>query len=170
MMSRVKIPSNKRHLVIAFMLIALGTSGVGFGIWKASSLQAEAILGSHNVSPVLPKGKTKEQLDGWQQLTPPKGNDTFYVYTDSISNVSVNVSQQALPDNFNDNVDSEVANLARSYNATNKIRANNIDFYIGASAKGPQSVIFTKNGLLIMIKSWSEISNEAWISYINSLE
>jgi hypothetical protein len=59
--------------------------------------------------------------------------------------------------------------MARAYNANTKLDADGVRVYLGSSAKGPQSVLFTKNGVLILMKSWATIPDADWITYIKSL-
>lgn len=96
----------------------------------------------------------------------PPDNDPVFAYTDSIDGIKISVSQQPLPSGMDD---AQVAELAKKYNATTKLELSQPVVYIGASAKGPQSVIFTKNKLLVLIKSQGKISDEAWTNYIKSL-
>lgn len=161
--------SNKRLLIIAGIMIFLGVGGLGFGIYQAHSSQADVADATPNFTPLLPKHKTIEQLGGWQKLTSP-GGDSFYVFVDTVSGVTVNFSQQRLPGKFNGDVTNKMVDLARSYNATNQLKAGDTKVYIGTSAKGPQSVLFTQNGVLVLIKSWATISDSDWISYIKTLE
>lgn len=118
---------------------------------------------------VLPEGKSITSLGGWKRVSPSDG-DPVYAYVDTIGGVSVSVSQQPLPDTFKGSTDENVAKVAKKFNATNKLEAGNTTAYIGTSAKGPQSVIFSRNGLLILIKSQKQIDNKAWIGYIESLQ
>jgi len=117
---------------------------------------------------VLPSSKTIKDLGGWKKLTPPNSNP-FYTYADTIDGVAVNVSQQQLPPSFQANTNQKVAELAKSYNATSRLTVGGLTIYIGISAKGPQSVIFTKDNLLLFIQSERKISDQAWKAYITSL-
>lgn len=167
-MIRFKQP-NKRLLITAIVMITVGVAGLGFGIYRANTSQADMVSNKPNFTALVPASKTIEQLGGWEKLTGPNG-DAFYVFTDNVSGVNVNVSQQKLPGKFKSDLNNEMLNLARAYNANLKIDAGETKVYIGTSAKGPQSVIFTKNGVLVLIKSWSTLENGDWIAYINSLE
>lgn len=167
-MVRFKKP-NKRLLTAAIIMVVLGISGVGFGIYQAHSSQADIGNATPNFTPLIPKGKTIEQLGGWQKLTPPSG-DAFYVFVDSIGGVSVNVSQQRLPGKFKGDITNKMTDLARAYNANVKLDIDGTKVYIGTSAKGPQSVLFIKNDVLVLIKSWATISDADWTAYIKSLE
>lgn len=125
--------------------------------------------GNPPFSTILPAGKTSASLGGWARVSPPD-RDPVYAYVDQINNIQINVSEQPLPANFKNNTTAKIAQLAEGFNATDKITASDITVYIGTSAKGPQSVIFTEHNLLILIKSTSMLSNNQWIAYISSLE
>lgn len=63
-----------------------------------------------------------------------------------------------------------MAALADDYLTKEKLTVGDITVYIGTSARGPQSVIFHKNNLLILIKSNGPLSGDQWTEYIASLE
>jgi len=128
---------------------------------NTSSLQPE-------YQTVLPAGKTIEQLGGWSKISPPK-SDPVYAYSDKIGTIGISVSEQLLPETFKNNLDTQVAELAKKFNATTQIEAAGTKAYIGTSAKGPQSAIITQDGLLILIKSQEKISVADWKTYIQSL-
>jgi len=92
-----------------------------------------------------------------------------YAYTDSIGQIPIIVSEQRLPKKLQGDVDQNISDLASSYAANDKLKAGDTTVYIGTSAKGPQSVIFVKNNLLVLIKSDSAIPDKAWKTYINSM-
>lgn len=117
---------------------------------------------------VLPSGKSIDALGGWKRVS-PSGTDPVYAYVDNISGIPVSVSQQPLPASFKNDVDGQVGELAKKFNATTKLDAGDVKVYLGTSAKGPQSVILTKNSLLILIKSQEKIDDSAWIDYAKSL-
>lgn len=118
---------------------------------------------------VLPAGKTISELGGWQRISPPDGAPVF-AYGDSIENIPINVSQQPLPDAMRANPIAQIADLAEKFNATNKVSAGDTTIYIGTSAKGPQSVVLTKNNLLILMKSEQKIADGDWATYAASLK
>ncbi len=96
--------------------------------------------------------------------------DPVFMYVDTIGNVDINVSEQPLPHTFISDINSSIATLAKQYNATDKIDARDTTIYVGTSVKGPQSAIFAKRGLLVLIKSRSRIDRSLWISYVDSLQ
>jgi hypothetical protein len=79
------------------------------------------------------------------------------------------VSEQPLPDAFTRDTAGSIADLAKQYNATVKLKAGDAAVYVGTSAKGPQSTILAKHSLLILIKSKSQIDNSSWTNYVSSL-
>ena len=117
---------------------------------------------------ILPDGKSINELGGWRRVSPSK-NDPVYAYTDKIGDTSINVSEQPLPKSFIGDVDNQVAELAKKFNATTEIGAGSIKIYVGSSANGPQSAIFTKNSLLVLIKSQEKIDDTVWSKYVKSL-
>jgi len=116
---------------------------------------------------ILPKGKSIDDLSGWSRVSPTT-SDPVFAYNDKIAGVSVNISEQPLPKAFEGNPDAQVAELTKG-GAYNEITAGNVKAYVGTSAQGPQSVVFSKNNLLILIKSKQKIDNEDWSKYIESL-
>lgn len=122
-----------------------------------------------NFQALLPQNTSIDKLGGWQKLTPPDGTPV-YIYSDSIDKVTISVSQQPLPDSLKDNSGAKLAEMAKSYNATKVINAGTTKVYIGTNAAGPQSVIFTKNNVLVLIKSTATVKDVSWTSYINSLK
>jgi len=168
MMVQLVQPKNKKFLITAIVMILAGLVFLGVGIYQVHSSRADQNSTLPNFKPVLPQGKSIESLGGWQKLTTPSG-DTFYVYLDTVNGVTVNVSQQLLPGKFKDDVTNKMTDLARAYNANTKLDVDGTRVYIGTSAKGPQSVLFTKNGLLILMKSWATIPDAEWTTYIKSL-
>jgi hypothetical protein len=120
-------------------------------------------------STLLPSGKTISSLGGWTLIS-PKDSDPVYTYTDKINGIGVNISEQELPENLKEDTNQKIENLALSFNASQKISISNQTVYIGTSTNGPQSVIFTKNNLLILIKSDTTVSNDQWTAYISSLQ
>ena len=124
---------------------------------------------SPSYSTVLPKNKSIADLGGWQRIS-PESKDPVYAYSDTITGVAVSVSEQPLPNSFKNDTAGQVAQLAKGYNATDSLDADGIKVYVGTSAKGPQSVILTKNNLLILIKSQQKIRDPSWVAHVKSLQ
>lgn len=164
---RSRFFANKLMAVVSIVAIVILGSVIHYYTSKGSSDPT----GSVNVpqyQTVIPDGTSIAQLGGWKRISPPE-NDPVFAYADKIGGVAIAVSQQPLPASFKGSVASSVAELAKGYNATVKVEAKDTTAYIGTSAKGPQSVIFTKKDLLILIKSQQKISNDDWSKYITSL-
>ena len=159
-------------LCCAFAIIGLGATWGTMSNQKQAdniaSTSARTRVENLEYQTILPNGKSISDLGGWQRVSPSK-NDPVYAYTDAINGIAISVSQQPLPQSFIGNVDTKTADLAKSYSATNKISAGATTVYIGTSSKGPQSVILTKDSLLILIKSKSKIDDTLWAKYVESL-
>jgi hypothetical protein len=143
--------------------------GIGAGFWiNNSKSQADHDKSGPQFQAVLPANKNISDLGGWQRIS-PEGKAPVFAYNDEIDGISINVSQQPLPDSFKDDVTGKIAELAKAYNATDTFDADGTKVFIGSSSLGPQSVIFTKNNLLILIKSKEKISDLSWTNYVKSL-
>lgn len=168
---RQKTPSHRfRRLLgnkkfIALVVVGCLVAGV---LLRNASVNSDTDVKKPIYQTVLPKGKTIDELGGWKRVSPPK-NDPVFAYTDTIDGVPISVSEQPLPQSFKNNTADQVADLAKKFNATDKIDASSLDVYIGTSAKGPQSVIFAKNNLLVLIKSAKKISDTSWAKYAGLL-
>ncbi len=169
MAKRRRLPS-KKQLIIAGGAIALIV--IGLFVWGRLAETRHPLANQSNDAPgyqtISPEGRSIEQLGGWRRVSPPN-EQPVYAFEDTIGSVSISVSQQPLPSSFESNTNAKIAELAKSYNATNKLTVDNTIVYIGTSAQGPQSVIFTKDGLLILIKSQAIIDDQAWKQYIAGL-
>lgn len=161
----------KRTLVIGGILVVLIIGAIIAQIiaHNVSQNATQTIIQDPGYATILPSGRSIVQLGGWKRVT-PEGSDPVYAYNDVLSGVTISVSEQTLPASFKDDVSGSVAKLAKVGNETATTQQGNTIIYIGTSAKGPQSVIFTKNGLLILIKSEQKIKDAAWSSYVASLQ
>ena len=63
-----------------------------------------------------------------------------------------------------------MALLAQGFNAKDELKIDDMTVYVGNSIRGPQSLVFTKRNLLILIRSETKISDPEWASYIASLQ
>lgn len=131
-------------------------------------LSQDSRAASPTFEAVLPDDKMIQELGGWTRVSPP-GNDPVFSYSDEIDGVAVSVSQQPIPASFAGNVPAQVEQLAKNYNATTVIETDDTKAYIGRSARGPQSVILTKNDVLILMQSEKTIDHSAWARYIETL-
>lgn len=156
--------SKKTALILSGIVVLVIIIGLVF--YQRSA--AEKAASQPGYQTVLPKDSSIKQLGGWKRISPP-GNDPVFAYADQIDSVPISVSQQPLPTSFRSDTANQVAELAKKFNATNKIDAGHTAVYIGTSAKGPQSIIFTKNNLLILIRSQNKIADTSWARYAESL-
>lgn len=129
---------------------------------------ANRVIETPDYPTMLPEGKTADSLGGWSRVSPPD-RDPAFAYADEIDKTPVTVTQQPLPESFKPNIQENLASFAKGYTATTELMARDTTVYVGTSAKGPQSIIFTKNKLLILIKSSARLESNSIINYVNSL-
>lgn len=130
-------------------------------------ITSEEIVQKPEYRTLTPEGKEAASIN-WKRVSPPN-SDPVFAYEDKIDDAKILVSQQPLPDDFKSNVDGKIADLAKDYSATSRVVAGTTLVYVGTSVQGPQSVIFTKNDLLVLIKSTTRIDNSDWGKYAQSL-
>lgn len=170
-----KVPRKKMALGGIVLAIALFTIGSNLLTDHNAKVAADKTNGQPSLTKgtpdyatVLPSGKTIQDLGGWT-LVSPTGRDPVFAYIDRIGNMQINVSQQPLPAALKPDTTQKVEKLAQEYGASETITVDNTTVHIGTSEKGPQSVIFNKGDLLILIKSSVRIDNNEWAKYINTL-
>lgn len=110
---------------------------------------------------VYPAGSKKD--------TSYDANKKVASFNDQIGDTQVTISQQSLPVNFRYDPNGEVEKLAKQINANTKLGAEGVSAFMGQSIKGPQTVVFSKNGLLIFIKSEKMVDTKNWNDYVSSL-
>lgn len=166
---------SKKKLAIAASLAVLLIASAAMW-WFFAKSESSSVFGTTSekvaekpkfktVQPSSDDGKPKEL----QRVSPPE-SDPVFAYADTIDSVSIIVSQQPLPKDFKGHVDDSVAKVAKEFEATTKLSADDTTVWLGTSAKGPQSVVLTKNNLLILIKSQKKISDQAWTNYVKALD
>lgn len=122
--------------------------------------------GTPTYDTLLPEGKSIDSLGGWTRVSPPSVSPV-YAFADRIDDISIKVSQQPLPKTLDEA--SEIQEFAKDGGYDQKVTVGGIDVYIGTSGNGPQSAILTKNGLLILIKTDSKLTDAQWADYVASL-
>lgn len=162
---------SRKTIVISSVVIVI-IAGIVIGVLinqrNAANNNANETVQNPEYSTLLPNGTSIEELGGWNRVS-PEDSDPVYAYADTIDGVQITVSEQPLPASFKNNIDSQVAELAKKFSATDQIETNGTKIYIGTSAKGPQSVIFARGGLLILVKSQKKIDDSSWKKYADSL-
>jgi len=170
-MEYMKKQFKKRSLIIGGVILVVIVAAIitSIALSRQNQVRTEADAPTPGYQTLLPSNTSIKQLGGWKRVS-PEANAPVYAYVDTIDGIAISVSEQPIPDSFKPDVESHVANLAKSDSATNIVKSNDLTLYIGLSSKGPQSVYFTKNDLLILIKSEKQIKNEAWSTYASSLQ
>jgi hypothetical protein len=159
-------------LTAAAIVVAYGV--IGHPGWLRSDQNGTSPItrlltrGTPDYSTITPAGRSVDDLGGWARVSPPYSSPV-YSFVDKIDGVQINVSEQPLPKDFQTDTASHIERTATDFNATEKVQAKSTVFYIGTASNGPQSVIFTKNGLLILIKSGAPLTTSQWATYIDNL-
>lgn len=161
-------------IAIAFFIINANQNSIEQNLSENKNNQTDATLTNIGVAEpefvtITPNHKSISELGGWTKIS-PDGAAPVYTYIDRIDGININVSEQSLPEDFKTDTEQKVKNLATSFNASQKITTNEKSIYIGQSRDGAQSIIFSKNNLLVFIKTDKKINNSSIVSYINSLE
>jgi len=170
------------HMFVSIVILALcifaawyflsrhqSTSSSGVSSSSTDSSNAPVLeKGTPDYDTVVPKGRTAASVS-WTRVSPPDHN-AVYTYVDTVDKATLNVSEQPVPDNFKKDQTSSIEQLASSYNATQKLTVGTVTVYIGTSSKGPQSTIFIKNNVLVLIKTDIALTADQWIAYISNLQ
>lgn len=163
MKSRLLQIDRKKRWLVGGMIVAIILTGI---------LTAWLLRPSSNLRSVSPDFKAltpNNSKPNWKQSKPEGSTTPVYIYTDTIHDVPIKVSEQPLPPSFRDDPASKIAEVAGGFNATNTMQVEGMTVYIGTSTKGPQSVLFSDGKLLVLIKSDLTISSGAWADYIKTL-
>lgn len=186
-LSLPKLPSlTKKQLLGAGAIVMVG-GGLFFGgqsllKWRShkgstgvlsdntkQEVQKIPLHQSPDFGPLTPAGKNIDQLGGFAKVS-PANSAPAYAFVDTVVNVKIKVTQQELPQAFKINPVSELEKTAKNFNATKILQVDGNNVYIGLSEKGPQTVIFTKDGILVFIGAEKEIPDVSWVQYITYLK
>lgn len=169
------------HLLVSTLILALCLYGAWYVLSRrhlatsspttpSSTSSTAPVLekGTPDYDTVVPKGRTAASID-WTRVSPPDHNPV-YTFVDTVGKATINVSEQPIPDDFKDDPTKSIEQLAAGYDANQKITVGTVTVYIGTSTKGPQSVIFIKNNVLVLIKTDVGLTTDQWMSYVSSLQ
>jgi hypothetical protein len=169
-----KLASKRFRIGASAVVLVVVVAGVASQTILSSGTKddgSKGVLSTQDQKPdfttLLPDGKESNTVSGDVAYDAQRKVTS---YTDTIMGQNVTVSQQPLPEDFKDNPDEKVKKLAEGFSATDVISTSTPKAYLGTSIKGPQTVIFTKNGLLIFILSNSKIDKHDWAEYITKLK
>jgi hypothetical protein len=171
-----KLPKNLSYKQLGIgsgaLVAALLIGVVAVNLHRGSNNKPDStgVLSASDQKPSFPTIAPTGNSAGKASAMKYNAEHKIVTFVDSIGGVDINVTEQALPDNFKDNTDDKVKKLAEGFSANEVLSTANPTAYLGTSVEGPQSVIFHKNGLLIFIKSKNKIDNHDWAEYITNLK
>lgn len=129
-----------------------------------------AVNAQPTFTPIQSSQATPAAGTATQKQTSYDGTKNTYSFTDTVSGKSILVSQQPVPAKFKSATEA-VATVAQSLGAKESTTTSNGTAYIATDEKSnSQTVVFTKNELLLFIQSPFKHSATEWSSYINSLK
>lgn len=160
--------SSRRQKIVAVVVIFIIVGFGGFLIIRGTSNNNKQpkIAGKSSIrlsfTPIVAPGKTI--------YVDPEGKRDTGSYPDVINGINIRVSEQVLPKDFKPDVQAKMDNFAKYNYYSEQITAGDTKVYIGMSVKGVESVMFTKNDLLVFIKAESKVDNNQLADYIKSLK
>lgn len=165
---------HKKKLIIVFAVLSIPVLFIGLGLLVGNH-QPSTSEGKPKVAgevAVKPDFTTLKPTTTENQATGIKYDTTKKVasYNDVLDGIAITVSQQPMPSKFVGDPTGEVEKLAKQINANDKISTSTLTAFAGISIKGPQTVLFAKNDLLIFIFADKKIDTLKWIDYIDSMQ
>lgn len=128
-----------------------------------AQIKEEPVSHDPPFSPVLPpSGIEKEEIS-----YNPERN--FAKFDDSIDGIFVSVSQQSMPDDFKNDTENKLTELTKGFQAEKTIQTGSGLAYIKETEQGPETIIFSKFGMLIFIRTGDKVSDRSTIDYIDNL-
>jgi hypothetical protein len=168
-----------KYVVIAIVIVPL-VGFIGFRLYQKNHSTVAEVQGASDTQ--SPEGKDvvlsdKKLFD----IVLPRGRDIpqdkiffdqkrkFARYDDDINGIKVSVSQQPLPEEFKNDPDGNIKNVAENFNAKEKLTFDEQSMYLGQSEEGQQTLILTKKSVMIFIVTASQIDKEALKLYAANL-
>jgi molybdopterin-binding protein len=163
-------------LLLAFIVSTQGIynksdkPNAAIGSSSAPSVSGKVIGGDKpDFTTILPTGKTIDKLGGWGRVSPPTSAPVF-AYSDMLGGTHIVVSEQQVPASFENNLQGQVAQIAKQLGATTKLQtANGTALYSGVTTSGVQSLVLSKADLLILIRTVSRVDNKIMEDYVDNL-
>lgn len=176
-----KLRIGKKYLALGSVSLILIMAGIVVGnkyLFSDKNEGAEVAGTSKTTASDVPEPTSDPQFE----IVKPQGRDlpkekiaydskrNFAKYEDDINGTPITVSQQPLPESFKADPAGGVAKLARDFGATEELVTEDTKMYYGIDEKGPQTLIFTKNGVLIFIATSKEVEKLSLQVYAGNLD
>jgi hypothetical protein len=170
-------------LVAATLAVLMLVGGVGLKV-KSFVANRDATAAASAVNAAAAKAKTtaaratpnftplapENPASGGTSQTRYDGTHNVYSFSDTLNNTAIIVSQQPIPANFN-SAAAAVTKVAASLDATEPVPISSGTAMVATDTKAnSQTVVFTKDNLLVFIQSPFTHSSAEWEAYINGLK
>lgn len=173
-----KLRQNRNYFIAGASVLVLVVSTFAGGAYIKRS--ADARKAAKAAAAVTQKAKAVKTKPEFEPVTsgaaaePAKSaydsTKGVYSFADKVAGKDVIVSQQPVPEQFKSAFDA-VNDIAESLKAGQSTAINGGTAYIATDEQaGAQTVVFSKNNLLIFIQSPFKHSQAQWQAYINSLK
>lgn len=139
----------------------------GSGAKPVTQPRIASNLKKPNFTPIVPAGKS--QLADLGSESSFNATKDSYTFNDLLLGLPIQVSEQPLPSGYSSSA-SVVAALAKDINAGQTVNFKDGVAYLNSdSSTGKQTLVLSKDNLLIFIQSLNVIDINSWANYINSL-
>ncbi len=119
--------------------------------------------------PLAPVDSTNNGIHGTPQVA-YDGKRNTYSFTDTLAGQAIVVSQQPIPATYKTAVDA-VSKIAVSLKASQTLATSSGAAFIANDAKSnAQTIVFSKNNLLVFVQSPFAHTSDQWQAYINGLQ
>ena len=118
--------------------------------------------------PYYPEDFDERGIEFVQQM---RGDTEYVTYIDSLDGTNFTVTQQLVTEEIVQAGDDQVENLARAMPipATGVIQIDDTTVFVGISEQNRQALLFTKENVLLFIRTEGLINESSWVGYITRL-
>ena len=166
---------NRKLTYFSATFLVVAIAGASFYSFKGNN--SSKVAGVSEASNVA-SGPTNEPLF---EIVKPEGREItkesivfdperlFAKYDDEINGIPITVSQQPFPDIYRSDVEGGVSKIAKDFGAKETLTYEGQTMYYGQDFEGPQTVVLSKNDLLVFILTTKAVDKLALQVYAGNL-
>lgn len=172
-----KLPKGLTYKKLGFVagafivVVVVGVIATQIHSSKGNESGQTGVLGAKDERPnfdyLLPNGKVSDTTGNTGSFN--KESKTVS-YADSIGGVKIVIHQTPLADELKNDTEAKVKEIAEKNAFSKTLATANPTAYLGTSARGQQTVMFSKKSLLVFIQSEEGIDEHDWAEYITNLK